>query len=181
MSTAQYSLDPPLHTSLFYNIEINNKFQDFLYFEPIHIVSQKNKYYNIKKEIKLTPTINYDNNSSMYYKIQVQKMRVKKARQSKSNKYQKIPDLLDYNSCLRIIQPNSMSVKVTQRKYSQPKRLPTKSFCQFSSSNEQQSKEHTKINIRLPNIEKNQLHSPSKNSLNCWTRNTSSSLLQIIQ
>ncbi|CAD8069599.1 unnamed protein product [Paramecium sonneborni] len=178
MSIVQFSLDPSLHTSQFYNLDLNDRTQDFIHFEPIHITSQHNKYYNYKKQIKLSPTINYDNNNNslMYYQIQIQKMRVKRARQQRSSKYQRLPDL-DCNSYLGIIQPTSKTLKITQRKYSQPQRLPTNSFCHLSNDNEYQSNIQTKIKIRLPIIEKNQVNSSCRSSLNCWTRNNSYSLL----
>ncbi|CAD8054981.1 unnamed protein product [Paramecium primaurelia] len=174
MNNMQFSLDTSFQSSQFCDIEINDKTCDLLYFEPIHIVSQHNKFYNLKKEIKLSPFINYDNNSSMYYQIQVQKMRIKKAIQSKSSKYKKLPD----QDCNSYIQPQSKTMKITQRKSSQPQRLPTKSFCHFINDKDYQQKQQTKIKIRLPIIEKHQVESPSKSSLNCWTRYTSSSLFQ---
>ncbi|CAD8148145.1 unnamed protein product [Paramecium octaurelia] len=177
MSIAQSSIEPPLHTPLFYNIDINDRFQDLMQFEPIHLVSQQNQFCKFQKERKIPPTINLDNNSLMFYQIQVQTTRVKKARQSRSSKYRIMPDF-DCNSCLKIIQPSSMNVKNTQRIYSKPQKLPTKCVCHISRGNETQTKEQKKIIIRLPIIEKSKEHSPTNMSINCWTRNTSSSLFQ---
>ncbi|CAK70785.1 unnamed protein product (macronuclear) [Paramecium tetraurelia] len=179
MTNMRFSLDASFHSYQFCDIEINDRTQNLPHFEPIHILSQQNKFNNLKKEIKLSPLINYDNNNTslMYYQIKVQKMRVKKAIQSRSSKYRRIPDL-DYNSNLRIIQPSSKTMKITQRISSQPQRLPTKSFCDFKDGKVYQQKVQTKIKTRLPSIEKHQIETLSKSSLNCWTRQTTSSLFQ---
>ncbi|CAK62569.1 unnamed protein product (macronuclear) [Paramecium tetraurelia] len=174
MSITQFSIEPPLHTPLFYNIDIIDRFQDLPQFEPIHLFSQQNQFCKFQKERKIPPTINLDNNSLMFYQIQVQKTRVKKPRQQRSCKYRRLPDF-DCNSCLKIIQPSSMSVKNTPRIQTKPQRLPSKCVCHISMCNESQTKEQKKISIRLPIIERSKDNSPT---INCWTRNTSTSFFQ---
>ncbi|CAD8065718.1 unnamed protein product [Paramecium sonneborni] len=148
-----------------------------LHFEPLNINTQPIKQIRVKIERKLSPIFDQNYNALFLNKIKVQKMALKKAKLSSSIDYRALPGF-DFQAQLQFLQPATLVLPSTQRNninhISQSRRQQFKDSSQFESERKHQSK----VRIRLPKIEKSVDINLSKSSLNCWTMNSSSSLLQ---
>ncbi|CAD8055788.1 unnamed protein product [Paramecium primaurelia] len=156
------------------NIEFKMR---LLHFEPLNINTQPIKQTRIKIERNLSPISNQNYTALFLNKIKVQKMAIQKAKLSSSIDYKVMPQL-QVNDYTQFLKPTTLVLPSTQRSnkkyFSQSK--PQK--CKDNSLIESEKKARFKIPFRLPKIEKCIEMNESRSSLNRWTMNSSSSLLQ---
>ncbi|CAD8071361.1 unnamed protein product [Paramecium sonneborni] len=156
-------------------------------FEPLNINTQPIKQIRIKIERKLSPIFDQNYNALFLNKIKVQKMALKKAKLSQSIDCRALPEL-DLQAQLQIIQPTTLVLPSTQRNTNTSTQKSTytqitqsKKFKFKDNSNSQfesERKGQQKVGFRLPKIDKTVDLNESISSLNCWTMNSSSGLLQ---